>query len=120
MRLYLITLACVFLIPFSTIAVIDQAAADESAPVSEEESIKQVSHGIQALKKNVINLNKDLRLIEEALLFPSSTKFTVFLSLDAGKFFTLESVKLVINGKTVNSHVYSDRQRQALARGSRL
>ncbi|MBL4866485.1 MAG: AraC family transcriptional regulator [Pseudomonadales bacterium] len=69
------------------------------------------------MKKNVVALNRDLRMIEEALLFPSGTKYTVFLSLDAGRFFTIESVKLKIDNKMVTSHVYSNRQRSALSRG---
>ena len=79
--------------------------------------VKKVSKEIQVLKKNVVALNKDLRVIEEALLFPSGTKYTVFLSLDSGQFFTLESVKLKIDKKLVTSHVYSNRQRSALSRG---
>lgn len=55
--------------------------------------------------------------MEETLLFPSSTRFSVFVSVSSGRFFTLESVKLKLDGKLVSSHVYSDRQREALGRG---
>ena len=79
--------------------------------------VNKVSKEIQSLKKDVVGLNRDLRMIEEALLFPSSTRYTVFLSLDSGQFFTLESVKLKIDKKLVTSHIYSNRQRNALSRG---
>lgn len=81
------------------------------------DAIKQISNNIQNLKKDVVTLNKDLRVMEEQLLFPSSTKFSVFVSMDTGQFFTLESIKLKIDGKLVATHLYSDRQREALARG---
>jgi len=80
-------------------------------------AVKAVSKNIQDLKLDVITLNKDLRLMEEQLLFPSSTKMSFFLSLDTGQFFTLESVKLKLDGKLVATHLYSEKQRSALARG---
>jgi len=81
------------------------------------QTVKQLSKDIQSLKSSVVGLNKDLRLMEEELLFPSSTQAVVFVSLDIGEFFTLESIKLKLDGKLVASHLYSEKQRNALARG---
>jgi len=81
------------------------------------DTVKTLSKEIQALKSTVVDLNKDLQLMEEQLLFPSSTRVTIFLSLDIGQFFKLESVKLKLDGKQVATHLYSDKQRQSLARG---
>lgn len=80
-------------------------------------TVKKLSREIQSLKANVVALNKDLRLMEEELLFPSSTQASIFVSLDVGRFFTLESIKLKLDDKMVASHIYSEKQRQALARG---
>lgn len=80
-------------------------------------AVRKISSEIQQLKQGVIGLNKDLRLMEESVLFPSSTQFTVFVSLDVGKYFSLEGLKLKIDGKMVTSHIYSEKQRNALARG---
>lgn len=80
-------------------------------------SIQQISNNIQGLKQQVIVLNKDLRVMEEKLLFPSSTKYSVFVSMTSGQFFALESVKLKIDGKMVATHIYSEKQRQAMIRG---
>ncbi len=55
--------------------------------------------------------------MEEALLFPSSTKFSVFVSVSSGRFFTLKSIKLKLNGELVSAHLYSEQQRQALLQG---
>ena len=80
-------------------------------------TVTQLSKEIQQLKSTVVDLNKDLRLMEEELLFPSSTQASVFVSVDSGEFFTLESIKIKLDGSIIASHLYSDKQRQALARG---
>lgn len=118
--------------PYATAAADDavsgQTAAEDASDVESrahdaaqsraraQESVNALSVEIQALKQSVIALNKDLRVLEEDLLFPANTQLNVFLSMDVGKFFTLESVKLKLNGKVVSSHVYSDREIGALAR----
>lgn len=79
--------------------------------------VRKISANIQSLKKDVIELNKDLKLMEETLLFPSSTRFSVFVTVNSGQFFTLESVKFKLDGEFVATHIYSDRQREALLHG---
>lgn len=95
----------------------DAAEVKTSQSGSAEADLKEVSKSIQDLKQNVITLNKDLRLMEEKLLFPSSTKYTIFVSVSSGTFFTLESIKLRLDGKLVATQIYSDKQRQAMLRG---
>lgn len=79
--------------------------------------LRAIAVNIQSLKTDVIELNKDLRKMEEKLLFPSNTRYTIFLSLTTGQFFSLEGVKVKLDGKMVATHVYSDKQRAALSRG---
>lgn len=85
--------------------------------VKAQESVNALSKDIQDLKQSVISLNKNLRVLEEDLLFPANTQVTVFLSMDVGKFFTLDSVKLEVDGKVVASHTYTDKELVALAKG---
>ncbi|MBX2809590.1 MAG: AraC family transcriptional regulator [Cellvibrionaceae bacterium] len=94
--------------------MIADAATPEEASLSE---VRKISKEIQHLKQEVVSLNKDLRLMEEALLFPSSTKFSVFVSVSSGRFFKLNSIKLKLDGQWVSAHLYSDKQRQALVQG---
>lgn len=72
---------------------------------------------IQDLKKEVLELNRDLFILEEDLLFPANTQFTIFLSMDLGKLFALDSVEVKINDKLVASHLYTERESKALYRG---
>ena len=99
--------------------VSDEAPALEATKnrVKAQESVNDLSSDIQDLKLSVIALNKDLRVLEEDLLFPANTRVNVFLSLDVGEFFTLESVKLKLDGNFVASHIYSDKELVALSRG---
>ena len=72
---------------------------------------------IQSLKQDVLALNRDLFVLEEELLFPSSTQVAVFVSLDVGEFFALDSVQLKVNDKVVSNYLYTEREVQALHRG---
>ena len=72
---------------------------------------------VQDLKEQILELNKDLFILEEELLYPSNTQLAVFLSLDIGSFFALDAVKLTLDGELVSNYLYTDRQLDALARG---
>lgn len=72
---------------------------------------------VQALKKEVKALNRDLFILEEELLFPSSTQVAIFLSFDVGEFFKLDSVQVKIDDKVVANHLYTNRELGALKRG---
>jgi hypothetical protein len=91
--------------------------AEEADSSSGIDASKPVSMSVEELKKKVIQLNRDLFILEEDLLFPANTQFAVFLSLDTGEFLKLDSVKLKVNDEIVASHLYTERQFQALARG---
>jgi hypothetical protein len=59
-----------------------------------------------------------LFILEEDLLFPSSTQVAVYLSMDVGEYFKLDSVELKIDGKLATHYLYTDRQVNALYKGS--
>ncbi|SHK42539.1 hypothetical protein SAMN05216369_1985 [Marinobacter antarcticus] len=101
------------LILFMSAAVLAEPdAAQEAAQDS-----KAVAERVEDLKKKVIRLNRDLFILEEDLLFPASTQFAVFLSVDSGEFLKVDAVKLKVDGDIVASHLYTDRQVTALERG---
>jgi hypothetical protein len=72
---------------------------------------------MQALKDEVLDLNQELFLLEEELLFPANTQVAVFVSMDVGEFFALDSVQLRIDDKLVSNYLYTEREVQALQRG---
>ncbi|WP_199405215.1 AraC family transcriptional regulator [Corallincola holothuriorum] len=72
---------------------------------------------VESLKEQVVKLNRDLFILEEDLLFPATTQVTVYLSVDTGKFFKLDSVELKIDDDRVAGYLYTERQVNALHRG---
>jgi len=65
----------------------------------------------------VIELNRDLMVLEEELLFPASTQVAVFVSMDVGKLFDLDSVQVKLDDKQVAAYLYTPSEVQALHRG---
>lgn len=72
---------------------------------------------VQDLKSEVIRLNRDLLVLEEELLYPASTQVAVFVSMDVGKLFALESVEVKLDDKTVAQYLYTPAEVAALHRG---
>jgi hypothetical protein len=78
---------------------------------------RTVDQDVQALKKELVDLNRDLFRLEEELLYPASTQVAVFLSVNLGTFFALDSVQLKLDGKEVANYLYTEREVEALHRG---
>ncbi len=92
------------------------ASSLPEASLSDTETLP-IAEQIQLLKKTAIDLNRDLFILEEDLLFPANTQITVFLSVDVGTFFELDAVELLIDDEIVTSYLYTKRQREALNKG---
>jgi hypothetical protein len=95
-------------------------AAAASAPAAAPEAAadtRGLDQEIQGLKKDAVDLNKDLFILEEELLFPANTQVAVFLSMDVGEFFALDSVQLKIDQKEVINYLYTPREVEALLKG---
>ncbi len=80
----------------------------------EQDSLDQQ---IQSIKQQTLELNRDLFILEEELLFPTNTQMAVYLSMDVGTFFALDAVKLSVDGVVVTHYLYTERQVDALQRG---
>jgi hypothetical protein len=72
---------------------------------------------IQDTKLDVIKLNRDLLVLEEELLFPANTQVALFVSMDVGKLFDLDSVQVKLDDKVVSAYLYTPLEVQALHRG---
>lgn len=93
------------------------AAAEAPDEAAAAEELQGIDREVQALKDEVLDLNRDLFLLEEELLFPANTQVAFFLSLDVGEYFALDSVNLRIDGKEVANYLYTEREVDALHRG---
>jgi hypothetical protein len=98
------------------------AAATTSAPAAPMPDappgdVKTLDQEVQGLKKDVIDLNKDLFVLQEELLFPANTQVAVYVSMDVGTFFALDSVQVKVDNKEVKNYLYTAREAQALLKG---
>jgi hypothetical protein len=93
------------------------APADPAAAAAPAEDFKSLDQEVQALKKEVLDLNRELFVLEEDLLFPANTQVAVFISMDVGEFFALDSITLKLDNKEVANYLYTEREAQALLKG---
>ncbi len=93
------------------------AAEGTAAPDAAAPDTRGLDQEVQGLKKDVVDLNRDLFVLEEELLFPANTQVAVFLSMDVGDFFALDSVTLKIDQKEVINYLYTPREVEALLKG---
>jgi hypothetical protein len=92
----------------------DAPAQAVDAPPAE---LKTLDQEVQGLKKDVVDLNKDLFVLQEELLFPANTQVALYISMDVGTFFALDSVTVKIDNKEVKNYLYTAREADALLKG---
>ena len=92
-------------------------AGSPAAPDAPSADFKTLDQEVQGLKKDVIDLNKDLLVLEEELLFPANTQVALYVSMDVGTFFALDSVTVKIDNKEVKNYLYTAREATALLKG---
>jgi hypothetical protein len=100
----------------------DKPAQDKAAPNKPVQGVAtanaaSLDNRVQDLKTDVIKLNRDLLVLEEELLFPASTQVALFVSMDVGKLFELDSVQIKLDDKQVTNYLYTPLEAQALHRG---
>ncbi len=100
----------------SAAPAVTTAPALATAPGASNE-FKSLDEEVQSLKKEVLDLNRELFVLEEELLFPANTQVAVFVSMDVGEFFALDSVTLKFDNKEVANYLYTEREAQALLKG---
>jgi hypothetical protein len=92
-------------------------APSPTSPPSAAPNAASLDDRIQDAKADVIRLNRDLMVLEEELLFPANTQIAIFVSMDVGKMFSLDSVRVKLDDKDVAAYLYTPAEVQALHRG---
>ena len=103
--------------PLDAEPMVAEARSVEAQEAASREEFRAIDQDVQALKKEVLDLNRDLFLLEEERLFPANSQVACFVSLDVGEYFELDSVQLKIDGKEVANYLYTAREADALVRG---
>lgn len=87
------------------------------AGAAPEDDFQKLDEETLALKRQVLELNRDLMVLEEQLIAPASTQIAVFVSIDVGTFVELASIELKLDGRQVASYLYTEAEAQALLKG---
>jgi hypothetical protein len=93
----------------------DAPVAVATAPATSASA--SLDNRVQDAKSDVIKLNRDLLVLEEELLFPANTQVALFVSMDVGKLFELDSVQIKLDDKIVAAYLYTPLEVTALHRG---
>ena len=85
-------------------------------PVTKEQ-MQSLDEQVQEIKSDVLGIAAELNGLEEKLLYPSNTQVAIFVSLEEGEAFRLDSVQLQIDGVPVAHYIYSFKELEALQKG---
>jgi len=93
------------------------ASASASESLAAASGMASLDQQTQSLKQAVLELNRELFVLEEELLYPANTQVSVFVSMDVGEYFALDSIQLTLDGKDISNYLYTPREVKALHRG---
>ena len=110
----LLLLLLVFL---PTLALAEGGNIPDRFSIAPDPDFRSLDEKVQSLKKDVLDLSKDLSHLQDELLTPASTKISVFVSIDPKSHLNLSSVQLKLDSRTVANYLYNDKEQQALQRG---
>ncbi|HEX5311823.1 AraC family transcriptional regulator [Aquabacterium sp.] len=95
----------------------EQPARAAASSTSGAAGAAPLNERLQEAKRDLVQFKRDLQLLEEDLLYPASSQVAVFVSLDVGKAFKLDSVQVKLDDKVVANYLYSASELAALQRG---
>jgi len=99
---------------FASIGFGAWGAGAETTPKEQGHSLDEQ---VQEIKSDALGIAAELSLLEEKLLYPSSTQVAVFVSLEDRETFRLDSMQVQIDGEWVAHHIYSFKELEALKHG---
>jgi hypothetical protein len=82
-----------------------------------KEQMQSLDEQVQEIKSDALSIAAELSGLEEKLLYPSNTQVAVFVSLEDGDAFRLDSVQIQIDGEPVAHYIYSFKELEALQKG---
>ena len=77
----------------------------------------RIDQQVEQLKREVLEVTRDLSLLEQELLFPSNTQFAVFVTVQTGSSVYLQSARIQLDGQLADTHLYAEAEIDALRKG---
>jgi hypothetical protein len=103
-----------FLVAAAFGALTGAAMAQQQAP---GDQVKGLDEQVQDIKKDTLAMSSELLQLEEKLLYPSNTQFSLFVSLTGNGKLRLDSVEVKLDGKEAAEHIYTFKELEALQSG---
>ena len=82
------------------------------------ESILDLDQRVVDIKREMLDLGKDMHIFERFRVFPDDTRLSLFLAMDVGEFFTLDSVKIKLDDKVVVEQLFHHHESTGFERGA--
>jgi len=95
----------------------DGAAQTDPQQQNDRQQMRGLDEQIQEIKSDVLDIAKELSLLEERLLYPSGTQVAIFIGLAQGDGLRLDAVRLRIDDRLVAHSIYSAKELEALRKG---
>ena len=101
---------------FMLMAASGLSLADDDK-INTRERFTEADREIQAVKQEILEINREILLLEEQLLYPQGQQVVVFVSLNADSPVNVNSISLSLDGQVVSRHVYTHSEEAALHNG---
>lgn len=109
-----------FLAVFAACVTLPLGAVVATAAESPEDSrsrFVQLDSEIQAIKEEILEINREILALEELALQGRGQELIVLVSMASDSPVTPDSISLQLDGRTLSRHRYSDRETDALREG---
>jgi len=93
------------------------AAAQTDERSDTRERFVELDGEIQAIKEEVLEINRDILLLEELSLYPHGQQLVVLVSVAKNSPVNPDSISLQLDGQTVSHHIYTGSEGAALHEG---
>jgi hypothetical protein len=102
----------------STVALCAVAVSPRAEQgVESHERFIELDSELQAIKEEILAINRDMRALEEISMYPQGQQMVVLVSIAAGSGLSAARITLNVDGQIVSRHDYSEQESNALLNG---
>jgi hypothetical protein len=102
----------------STVALCAVAVSPRAEQgVESHERFIELDSELQAIKEEILAINRDMRALEEISMYPQGQQMVVLVSIAAGSGLSAARITLNVDGQIVSRHDYSEQESNALLKG---
>lgn len=108
--LFAVCVSCVFLTGAGTVQKTDERS-------DTRERFIELDGEVQAIKEEILEINRDILLLEESSLYPRGQQLVVLVSVANNSPVNPGSISLQLDGHTISHHIYTGSEGAALQQG---